>query len=110
MVNSMNTLSLDQVEPVLAEFGKRHGAIRKLEIFGSFASGRASSQSDLDVLVTFGDEIPQDLGYFDLFTSLLQELQCLFQREVDLVDRMALRDDAFGYNAVQYLKTVYERL
>jgi len=108
----MNTLrlTLKEVEPVLADFGRRHATICKLEIFGSVANGKASEQSDLDVLVTFGNEAPKDIHYIDLFTNLVEELQLLFGRKVDLVDRSALRNDAFGHNATRNLRTVYERL
>jgi predicted nucleotidyltransferase len=103
-------IALEEVEPVLAELGRRHTAISKLEVFGSVAVGSACAESDLDVLVTFGSEVPRDIRYVSLFSSLVEELQSVFGRRVDLVDRQALRNDLFGYNVVQNLKTVYERL
>jgi predicted nucleotidyltransferase len=108
----MKTASLDieKVAPILAQVGKRHRAIVKLEVFGSVATGRTSKASDLDVLVTIANEFPRDSRYVDLFIQLIDEMQSAFACKVDLVDRRALRNDRFGYNALRNLKTAYERL
>jgi predicted nucleotidyltransferase len=111
---AMNTgtlaLTLESVAPVLAEFGQSHAVIQKLEIFGSVAAGTASDESDLDLLITFSPETPRDKRYIDIYASLLHEVQTLMDCKVDLVDRNALRNDLFGFNARLHLKTVYERL
>jgi predicted nucleotidyltransferase len=104
------TLDLEKVTPILTQVGKRHRAVVKLEIFGSVAAGRTSKTSDLDVLVTITREFPRDSRYVDLFVKLIDEMQSAFACKVDLVDRNALSNDRFGYNAVRNLKTAYERL
>ncbi len=103
-------LDLESVAPMLSKLGKRHRAVIRFEIFGSVAAGRASERSDLDVLVTFAKDFPRDSRYVDLFLELIEEMQDLFGCKVDLVDRSALRNDLFGFNAVRNLRTVYKRL
>ena len=60
--------------------------VRNLELFGSVASQLFDAEtSDLDFLVSFDD---LDLGpglYADAYFGLLEGLQDLFQRPVDLV-------------------------
>jgi predicted nucleotidyltransferase len=106
---SIASASLEKIEPILVEFGQRHAAIQKLEVFGSMATGRADAESDLDVLVSLNADAPSSLKYFSFFSRLQEELQKMIDRKVDLVDRESLNQDAFSYNAVQGVKTVYER-
>ncbi len=106
---STASATLEEIEPILIEFGQRHSMIKKLEIFGSMATGRAASGSDLDVLVTFGPETPSGLDYVGFFISLRDELERQIGRRVDLVDRGALNRDPFSYNANRQAKAVYER-
>jgi predicted nucleotidyltransferase len=102
-------LNHGMVAPILAELGKRHQAVVKLEIFGSVAAGQATEHSDLDVLVTFARDFPRNSRYVDLFVQLIKEMQASIGRKVDLIDRRALRKNLFSHNAVRNLRTVYER-
>jgi predicted nucleotidyltransferase len=60
----------------------RDNDIVRLAIFGSFASGRQTLKSDMDILITFRKGTMKTL--FDLVTieSLLKKL---FKRKIDLV-------------------------
>jgi hypothetical protein len=58
--------------------------VRRLELFGSAAAGGFNPRSsDLDFLVEF-DELRAN-EYADTYFGLLEELQRLFRRDVDLV-------------------------
>jgi len=58
--------------------------VRRLELFGSAATGRFNPQSsDLDFLVEFDSLRAHE--YADTYFGLLEELEKLFNREVDLV-------------------------
>ena len=62
----------------------RRFRVRRLELFGSAATGGFNpGSSDLDFLVSFDDLRPSE--YADAYFGLLEELQRLFQRNVDLV-------------------------
>ena len=60
--------------------------VARLEAFGSFVSGEAQEQSDLDMLVTFEPGAAIGLE----FISLQQELESLFSRPVDLLTRQSV--------------------
>ena len=99
-------------KPILAnraaldEICRRHG-VAKLEIFGSFASGDAGPESDLDILVTFETS---SNSLFDII-DLEEELVSLFGRPVDLLTRASVeqsRNKYFKYYALQHTEPLYE--
>lgn len=57
--------------------------VRRLEVFGSFARGDGTPESDLDMLVTFEPGAHVGLG----LVAFHQELEALFGRSVDLLTR-----------------------
>ena len=63
--------------------------VTELSLFGSVIRDDFQINSDVDVLVEFPEDIPYSL--FDLVT-MQEELQALFRREVDLVEKGALRN------------------
>ena len=67
--------------------------VARLELFGSFARGNASPESDLDVLVTFQPGARVGLG----IVALQQELEDLFGRTVDLMTRSAIERSSNKY-------------
>lgn len=72
---------------------KRYG-VRRLELFGSAATGQdRPGESDLDFLVEFGS-VAND-GYADAYFGLLESLEALFGRPVDLVVPSAIRNPYF---------------
>ena len=82
---------------------RRH-RVQRLELFGSAAgAGFDPEQSDLDFLVTF-----QELGvgqYADAYFGLLEDLQALFQRPVDLVVPSAVQNPYFR-QAIEATRTL----
>ena len=68
--------------------------VQRIELFGSATNERFDSQtSDMDFLVTF-----QDLGlgeHVDAYFGLLEALQDLFQRPIDLVVASAVKNPHF---------------
>lgn len=72
---------------------RRHG-VRRLELFGSAATGRdRPEESDLDFLVEF--ERPPSGGYANAYFGLLESLETLFNRPVDLVVASAIKNPYF---------------
>ena len=87
---------LDLIEKnrhVLEQLCVRHHAAR-LELFGSAAQGHFNSESsDLDFLVEF---LPLEPGqYADAYFGLLESLQALFDRPIDLVMTRAIKNPYF---------------
>ncbi|MBZ5638612.1 MAG: nucleotidyltransferase family protein [Acidobacteriia bacterium] len=62
----------------LRRLGERYG-IRNIRVFGSFARGEASSDSDLDLLV---DYVPGQRGF--AFVRFCEEAEDLLGRDVDV--------------------------
>jgi len=65
---------------------QREYAVKSFGLFGSFARGEQSLDSDVDLLVDFS-RVPGMIG----FLSLQDELSGLLGRRVDLVTREALK-------------------
>src|SRR3989304_3929669 len=86
MLNHAPALSPDDLSRRLRPFCEKHH-IRRLEVFGSAASGQASPASDVDLLVTLDDTASVST------TELLEmagEAEELIGRPVDFVLRPSL--------------------
>jgi uncharacterized protein len=68
----------------IAAIARHHGVIR-VRVFGSFARGEASTDSDLDLLVETG---PQTSPFFP--GGLLVDLEEALGRKVDIVEEEGL--------------------
>jgi predicted nucleotidyltransferase len=69
----------------------RRFQVRRLELFGSAASGAFDPRSsDLDFLVEFEELQPAE--YADAYFGLLEELQRIFRRNIDLVVARSVRN------------------
>ena len=78
--------------------------VRRLELFGSAAAGKdRPGESDLDFLVEF-EPLPPG-RYADAYFGLLEALQRLFDRPVDLVVASAIKNPYFR-EAVEQTKTL----
>lgn len=82
----------------------RRFGVRRLELFGSAARNLLQEGSrDLDFLVEF--ERPLRPGYTDRYFGLLEGLEALFGRPVDLVIDSAIKNPYFR-ESVDETKTV----
>ena len=81
--------------------------VRKLEVFGSAATGKGfdPQTSDLDFLVDY--QPLQADGYARAYFGLLEELQKLFDRPVDLVMTRAIRNKYFLSGIANSRTTIY---
>ena len=89
----------------LEEICRRH-KVRRLELFGSAARGEGRSRkSDLDFLVEFE---PLPFGrYADAYFGLLEDLEQLFGRPVDLVVDSAIKNPYFRESIERTKALVY---
>ncbi len=72
----------------------RRYQVRRLEVFGSAAAGEFRPESsDLDFLVEF--ETAANEGYADRYFGLLESLEALFGRPVDLIVASAIKNPYF---------------
>jgi predicted nucleotidyltransferase len=85
----MNELVLHNLEKI-AELCRKHG-VRRLELFGSAASGEFDpARSDVDFMVEF--EPHERKGFDDVYFVLMEELEALLGRHVDLVEVGCVRN------------------
>ena len=85
----------------------RKHQVRRLEVFGSAADGTFDpARSDIDFLVDFFPFKPGTA--FDTYFDLLEGLEGLFERKIDLVDVTCLRNPYFVRGVNESRATVYE--
>ena len=65
--------------------------VQRADIFGSVLTTSFDENSDIDILVTFNNDI-ELLEYSDNYFELKDKLEALLQREVDLVSSRALKN------------------
>ncbi len=84
----------------------REHRVRKLELFGSAATGLFKpGESDLDFLIEF-DDIPSR-DYADTYFGLLESLEELFGRPVDLVTAGSVKNPYFMESIAQARALLY---
>jgi len=97
---------IDVPKERIAEFC-RHNHIRKLSLFGSVLRDDFGPNSDVDVLVDFESGTDRD---YELLQSMKKELERLFGRSVDLVERQRI-ENSENYirrkHILSHLETVY---
>lgn len=82
-------------------------AVRRLKLFGSAAGeGFDPERSDLDFLVEF-DDPPQGMRLSTQYFGLLEDMQTLFQRSVDLLEESAIENSRLLRSAQAGAVTLY---
>jgi len=80
--------NIDVPIEAIAEFCQRWG-ITEFALFGSVLRDDFGPDSDVDVMVTFQDDVRLTLNRF---VGVKDELELLFGRPVDLLTRQAIED------------------
>lgn len=78
--------------------------VKKLDLFGSFAHGSGSSDSDIDLLVEFEDP---DLHPSKRFFGLLHYLEDALGREIDLLTMNSLKNPFFRQRVLKEKVNIY---
>lgn len=88
---------------VIGEFCRRWN-IKEFAISGSILGGEMEVDSDVDVLVTVGDDTR--LTLYD-WLEMTNELKEIFGREIHLVSKSALRNPFRGHEILRTRKVIY---
>lgn len=88
----------------IAEYFKTKPVL-KVWLFGSFARGEETAESDVDLLVQFDHSLP--IGLF-AYARMRRELEELLSCKVDLVEEGTLRPMVYE-SVSQDMKMIYER-
>ena len=100
--SAMNSL-IEEKRPGIESICRRR-RVKKIELFGSAAREDFDPKhSDLDFLVTFEELAPGQ--HADTYFGLLEDLETLFGRHVDLVVASAIKNPYFRH-AVDFTKTL----
>jgi|SRR5271165_1001684 len=100
----MNSLIEEKREELELICRRRH--VQRIELFGSATRPEFDpASSDLDFLVTF-EELPVT-SYADAYFGLLQDLQELFKRSVDLVVESSIQNPYFRQSVDSTRTLVY---
>jgi hypothetical protein len=88
----------------IAELCRRYG-VRKLEVFGSAATGEFDPEkSDIDLIVDFADLSP---GLANRYLALADALEALFGRRIDLIEDAPFENPFFRYGVKKSRKTIF---
>jgi uncharacterized protein len=83
---------------------KRHPAVARAEVFGSFARGEQTPQSDIDIILAKkGNSI---LGFE--FFAIADEIESATGRRVDLITPDTARELVYGDRILREAKCIYE--
>ncbi len=94
-------IALDQEK--IAEFCRRW-KVTEFALFGSVLREDFGPESDVDVLVTFEPKAPWST--FDL-VEMREELKVVFGREVDVVEKQAMRNPYRRYSILRSYEVVH---
>jgi uncharacterized protein len=99
-------LDLAKIKPEIENICRKM-AVRHLDLFGSAATEKYSSGSDVDILVSFDQN--DSIDYFTEYFDLKERLKNIFNREVDLIVDKPFRNDVFKETVEKTRTRIYER-
>ncbi len=99
----MKTKKIQIPQDKIIEFCRQR-KISELALFGSVLRNDFRNDSDIDILVTFAPDTKYSL--FDL-ACLQDELESIFGRKVDLVEKASLRNPFRRYHILKNLEIIY---
>ena len=79
--------------------------LKKLDIFGSAATDKFREDSDVDIIVEFDKNDNQNL--FDLYFTLKENLQKLFQRPSDIIIEGTIKNPYLKKSIEKTRKNLY---
>ena len=98
-------LSIEDVKEKVNNIS-RSFKIKKLGVFGSLVRGELTSKSDIDFIVEFNDDGYN--GRCDRYMDLIEELEKIFGRKIDLITYESLNNPVFKATVEKEMKIIYE--
>lgn len=81
--------------------------VKRLGLFGSALTHNFSPNSDIDVLVVFDSD--ENIDFFSKYFELKEQLEGIFNREIDLVVDKPFRNPIFRKSVEKTRTVIYER-
>jgi predicted nucleotidyltransferase len=95
---------VEQNITTVSDLCKQH-KVENMYLFGSILTNNFSSESDIDLLVNFGDV--NLYHYFDNYMELKGGLEQLFNRPVDLVEEKTVKNPILRRSIERNKKLIY---
>jgi len=99
-------IDIEKIKPKVEQVC-RSLPVRRLGLFGSALSQNFSRSSDVDVLVVF--DSGENIDLFDKYFELKEQLEKLFEREVDLVVDKKFKNPILRESIDRTRTVIYER-
>ena len=103
---SIGMIDIEKIKPEVERIC-RSLPVKRLGLFGSVLGQSFSQDSDVDVLVIF--DSGDDIDLFDNYFELKEQLEKIFQREVDLVVDKKFRNPVLRESIDRTRVVIYER-
>lgn len=87
-------LTLEKITSLVKPIAKKYG-VKEIYLFGSYARGEATQNSDLDFLVFGGDNFKLTLIF-----ALAEDLRKVLQKDVDVFEINEINTDSNFYNTI----------
>ncbi|EPR68135.1 nucleotidyltransferase family protein [Cyclobacterium qasimii] len=100
----MVDLIQNKIDDIIGACKQHH--VETLSLFGSAAKNVMLENSDIDLLVAFSDDI-DILDYADNYFSLLDTLQNILNRKVDLVSSKSIKNPVLKEEVYQTKVELY---
>ncbi|MCW3084919.1 MAG: nucleotidyltransferase [Bacteroidetes bacterium] len=101
MVSEIITKNLSEIEALCVQYRVKH-----LFVFGSAASENFNDESDVDLIVKFDPELAVE-DHADLFFDLVEKLEALFKRKVDLLTDRPIKNKYLKLNIEASKQMIY---
>ena len=99
-------IDVEKIKPEIERVCRRL-PVKRLGLFGSALSQNFSQSSDIDVLVIF--DSGENIDLFDKYFELKEQLEKIFEREVDLVVDRKFRNPVLRESIDKTRTIIYER-
>lgn len=87
-------LTLEKITSLVKPIAQKYG-VKEIYLFGSYARGEATQNSDLDFLVFGGDNFKLTLIF-----ALAEDLRKVLQKDVDVFEINEINTDSNFYNTI----------
>ena len=101
-MQNINENTIKELKKICSSLG-----VKRLYIFGSAVSGDFNNKSDIDILISFDENLPIE-QYTQNYFELHYKLRDLFKREIDIVTERSLSNPYFIENIEKTKKLIYE--
>lgn len=96
-------LDIAYIKNVVIEEAKKHSDIESVMLIGSYAKGKATSESDIDLIM----EVDLDTCSTDTFFDFLDSLEERLDKKIDLLSKLGVEKSPLRESLLKGGKTLY---